>query len=91
MADDLKQTVGRVVALYGLPRPVTSTDDYEAAQLAALVDIRDELREIRTQMQGLATRPETSSPPAAPSRSAAEPIGRLAKPPAKPRRKRSSK
>jgi hypothetical protein len=52
MGADSNLTVGRVVELYGLARPVTSADEIETAQLAALVDIRKELRAIRDEMQG---------------------------------------
>jgi hypothetical protein len=60
-------TIDGAVRLYGLSRPVTSAAEIESAQLAALLDIRLELRGIHAALSRLA--PDVSSQGPAPGAS----------------------
>lgn len=58
-----KQRAGEVVEIYGLPHPVTSADDYQAAHLVVLTEIRDQLRRLNAANSAAAAAPP---PPAVP-------------------------
>lgn len=73
MSHNAKQRAGEIVHIYGLPHPVTSVDDYQAAQLVVLTEIRDELRRLNATDSAQAAPPRPVATPAPEPEAAAAP------------------